>query len=212
MADQWNDNIPAMGNQVSADVPDIEENMGHMRSSFERIFETWSQATGGNASAKFNAGTGFNDGTYNYEFPTNGVGAHSVIMLGTSDTIAWFYLNTAPPGWKALSTGGDSVLAISGGAGDYNVNGGNPDTAASWSIDGLTNANESAHTHTISNDHTGGTNRFAGTGASGATSAIPTHDHGGATGAGSAHTHTISSDSTYRPKASVGKLFQLDTA
>ena len=184
--------------------------------------------------------TGFNDGTQNIDFPTNGMGA-AKLMLGDSSTIAWFYLNTAPPGWKALSTGGDTVLGVSGGAGDYNVNGGNADTAASWAIDGLT---KDAHTHTgpshnhqwynhnasaASHDQTynsGGaaTNITSGTqkdalvksvlpgsgqapiGIDGYTTLAGTGNTGAQSDAG------ISSDSTYRPSASVGKLFQLDTA
>ncbi|MHC5059202.1 MAG: hypothetical protein ACYTKD_31500, partial [Planctomycetota bacterium] len=79
------------------------------------------------------------DGTYQASFPTNSVGADAKIMMGvTNSTIVWMYLNAAPPGWKIDTTGGDTVLAISGGVGDYNVNGGNPDAAASWDIDGLT--------------------------------------------------------------------------
>lgn len=220
MADQWNSNIPAMGNQLSADVPDIKENLEHAKDAFERIFNSFSTTAGGNATAKFNAATGFTDGTYNYLFPTNGVGASSVIMLGNSSTVAWFYLNTAPPGWKALSTGADSVLAIAGGSGDYNVSGGNPDTANTWTIDGLSAANESSHTHTLAtsgNSVTGTTSNNIGI-SSGAF--VLVSENGGsayakpttATGGGSAHNHTISQDASYRPKASVGKLFQLDTA
>lgn len=174
------------------------------------------------AGGAMSTAPGFHDGTQAITFPTNGMAA-AKFMLGNSNTIAWFYLNTAPPGWKALSTGADSVLAVSGGTGDYNVNGGNPDASATW-----TQAN---HTLTVNE--------------------MPTHDHGGATGNGASsgtwwnsdggavlnmtdgdgsgdqvasqanHTHPISTQggglphnhgSSWRPKASVGKLFQLDTA
>lgn len=165
------------------------------------------------AGGAMSTAQGFSDGTNAITFPTNGMAA-AKFMLGNSSTIAWFYLNTAPPGWKALSTGGDTVLAVSGGAGDYNVNGGNPDSAASWSIDGLTNANESSHTHNVTLPEAGWSGGAASAGGR-------TYNTGGtdrtaertiASAAGSAHTHTISSDSSYRPSASVGKLFQLDTA
>ena len=234
MADQWNDNIPAMGNQINADLPDIEENMGHMRSSFERIFETWSQASGGNSSAKFNSATGFSDGTYNYEFPTNGVAAHSVIMLGTSDTIIWMYLNAAPPGWKVLSTGADTVLAVAGGSGDYNVNGGNPDSTASWEIDGIS-ATGGSHNHKWYNHNSGTHQSYDSSGdaynlqntTSPAGNHIPlcagddigedlalygTTEEVDCWTTNKTHTHTVASDGSYRPSASVGKLFQLDTA
>lgn len=111
--------------------------------------------------------TGVNDGTQDIDFPTNNMSA-AKFMLGTSSTIIWMYLNTAPPGWKALSTGADTVCGISGGAGDYNVNGGNPDSSATWTIAGLT---KDAHTHDFDDGghtHTG-----------------PSHAHGL-----NSHTHT----------------------
>lgn len=126
--------------------------------------------------------------------PTNGVAANSVFMLGESTTIAWFYLNAAPPGWKALSTGADMVLGLSGGAAAYNVNGGNPDSVATWTISGLSTA---AHTHTLIRD----SNRSSASG--------PYIMNGANTGPQSNSTTT--SDGTWRPAASVGKLFQLDT-
>jgi len=130
MADQHNANIPAMGNQISTDIPDIKENLEFHKDAFQVLFETWSDSD--NSASKIDTAVGFNDGTYNYEFPTNGVGAHSVIMLGTSDTIVWMYLNAAPPGWKVLATGADTLLAVSGGTAAYNVNGGNGGTGDTW--------------------------------------------------------------------------------
>jgi hypothetical protein len=120
MADQHNSNIPALSNQVAEDIPDIKENLEHAKDSFERVFKVWSTSAGGNASAKFNPAVGFNDGTYNYEFPTNQIAASSVIMLGNASTIAWFYLNTAPPGWKVTTTGKGTVLSVSDTTGTSN--------------------------------------------------------------------------------------------
>ena len=146
MADQHNSNIPAMGNQISADIPDIKENLEFHKDAFERLFETWSDSD--NSAAVIDSAVGFSDGTYTYDFPTNPtIAANSIIMLGNSDTVVWMYLNAAPPGWKALSTGADSVLGIAGGSGAYNVNGGNPDSSATWTISGLSAANEQSHTH-----------------------------------------------------------------
>ena len=134
----------------------------------------------------------FNDGTYAITFPTNGMAA-AKIMLGNSSTIIWMYLNTAPPGWKALSTGADMVLAVAGGAAAYNVNGGNPDSVAAWAISGLTadahtHAGPShvhtgpSHTHDLSNHtHAGPSHTHTG----------PSHTHSGTTSAESAHTHVI---------------------
>lgn len=43
MADQWNDNTPAVGNQISNDIPDIEENFAHLKNILESICnQTWS--------------------------------------------------------------------------------------------------------------------------------------------------------------------------
>lgn len=129
-------------------------------------------------------------GTYYGVLPTNGVAANSIIMTGNASTITWFYLNTAPPGWKALSTGADTVLAISGGSLAYNVNGGNADAKASWS-----------HVHisgslvlSKNGGDAGGIDVLYGSGYSQG----PQYSSG--------------DSAEYRPKASVGKLFQLDTA
>ena len=209
----WNNTAPAVGNQISADIPDITENFAHLKSGFVRIFQdTWSDSD--LTDDKIDTAVGFNDGTYNYEFPTEGIGAHSVIMLGTSDTIVWMYLNAAPPGWKVLSTGADSLLAVSGGTAAYNVNGGLGGTGDTWT--------QPNHTH--------GPGTLAG--------AVPIAGYGGSSSGGvqSGYVTTDSSGyiyhatttpsmvlsggasangataNTWRPLASVGKLFQLNTA
>lgn len=195
MADQHNSNIPALPNQVAEDIPDIKENLEFHKDAFERIIETWSDSD--NSSAKLDTVPGFNDGTYNYEFPTNGVAGHSVIMLGDSDTIVWMYLNAAPPGWKVTATGADTVLAVAGGAAAYNDDGGK--AGGSFSI--LT-ANIEAHSHTLTvQGNTAGANTTYVThgGTTSGTATPSTSNAGGA-------------DGLYRPKGSLGKLYQLDTA
>ena len=198
----WNNAAPAVGNQISADIPDITENFAHLKSGFVRIFQdTWSDSD--LTTDKIDTTVGFNDGTYNVEFPTNGIAAHSVIMLGNSSTIIWMYLNTAPPGWKVLTTGADTVLAVSGGTGDYNVNGGLADTSSTWDF---------AHTHqwydALASGDDGIENNTSGQ--------DKTWDSDGATqhswDAGVDSYVKNSTESTWRPKASVGKLYQLDTA
>jgi len=143
---------------------------------------------------------------------------------------------------EVSATGGDTVLAISGGAGDYNVNGGNPDTAATWTIDVISAANEATHTHAQTNHvhqwynfNSGSNHQSYDSGGTGQNiSSVETADDGiitstgtgfklsadqyttstgsGATGAGDAHTHTVTQDGSWRPSASVGKLYDLDTA
>jgi hypothetical protein len=222
MADQFNDSIPSVTNQITEDVADIAESLGFLKDCFQKILgATWSNTD--TTGFKLLSTIPFNDGTYNYTIPTQPAAglAHAKFMLGTSSTIIWMYLNTAPPGWKALSTGADNILAIAGGSVAYNVNGGNQDSVAAWDISGLT---ADAHTHTgPSHTHTGTTDTglhwSAGTeaGVSGA-AANTQHDHAFTTAAGgtgataAASANTVTSAGTWRPKASVGKLFQLDTA
>jgi hypothetical protein len=222
MADQFNDSIPSVTNQITEDVSDIAESLGYLKECFQRILgTTWSNTdTNG---FKFVASTGFYDGTYNYTIPTLPTGslASAKFMMGLSTTIIWMYLNTAPPGWKAISTGADMVLGIAGGSAAYNVNGGNPDSIGSWYITGLTaddhyhTGGGHTHTGTTGNDQNWAAGSIAGVSGAAATT---THDHAFTTGTGGAVSTTgassfvVSSDSVYRPRASVGKLFQLDTA
>jgi hypothetical protein len=216
MADQHNSNIPAMGNQISADIPDIKENLEFHKDAFQVIFQSWSDSD--NSSAKFDSTTVFSDGTYTYTIPTNGVAGNAKFMIGDSNSIAWFYLNTAPPGWKALATGADMVLAISGGTDAYNVNGGNPDSEATWTQSNYTllAADIPGHTHAagtlVGNYGTGsgGTLELVATASYGNQSTVSGSVTGATapTGGGGGHNH----GSSWRPKASVGKLFQLDTA
>ena len=239
MADQHNANIPALTNQVAADIPDIKENLEFHKDAFQLLFETWSDTD--NSSNVLDSALGFSDGTYTYDFPTNGVAGHAVIMCGNSSTILWMYLNAAPPGWKVLTTGKDTVLAVYADSGDYAVTGGSADTSSTWTIDGLSATSELSHTHshshkwydanasgddadgagtdlqTIANRSKGVTEFFipnVGDGTATSGHYAPATDMYTDTNAavGSTHTHTISQDASWRPKASVGKLYQLDTA
>jgi hypothetical protein len=222
MADQFNDSIPAVTNQITEDVADIAESLGYLKDCFQKILgATWSNTD--TTGFKLLTTVGFNDGTYNYTFPTNPAAglAAAKIMLGTSSTIIWMYLNTAPPGWKALTTGADMVLGIAGGSAAYNVNGGNPDSAATWTITGLaadahTHAGPS-HTHTATTDTGTYTSEDPRPGAEGSpTNVVHTHNlttaAGGTGASGAASATGVTHTPGWRPKASVGKLFQLDTA
>jgi len=179
-------------------------------------------------SATYITTLGLNDGTYNIALPTNNPGA-AKFMLGNSSTILWMYLNVAPPGWKALATGADTVLGVSGGAAAYNINGG----TAGGTFD-HTHADTlaaPAHTHT-GPSHTHNTTipengwGVGSQGVGGRVSSGPdisrtsertiasASDGTGVTGGASdtALSGSVTSTSNYRPSASVGKLFQLDTA
>jgi len=205
----WNADIPALANQLSSDIPDIEENFQELHDVITAITNgTLGTTTAANFRVDVLADastmtspvvtTGFNDGTQAISWPTNGMSA-AKFMLGNSNTIAWFYLNAAPPGWKVLSTGADTVLAVSGGAATYNANGG----TAGGDFD-IATANMPAHTHTkctLTAAGGGSVNSAVYAGYSGDTSGQTFNT--GSTGSG---------DGLYRPAASIGKLFQLDTA
>ena len=53
MANQYNDNIPAVSNTIIADVADIEETLGFFKDAFEQIGTGWSNATVANFHTKF---------------------------------------------------------------------------------------------------------------------------------------------------------------
>jgi hypothetical protein len=182
--------------------------------------------TRGNIS-KLNAITA-NNGTYDIAFPTNNMAA-AIYMLGNSDTIVWMYLNVAPPSWKALATGGDMVLGIAGGSGAYSVEGGNPDSAALWAISGLSVPAGGSHNHQWyfydgnAGDHdqlydVAGNLISVGNHAKTTGRHIDTNINPGTAPLDAytkkiAHSHpSVDSDGGWRPAASVGKLFQLDTA
>ena len=140
-------------------------------------------------------------------------------MLGDSNTIIWMYLNTAPPGWKALSTGADMVLGIAGGSQSFNVNGGNPDSIATWTISGCSvDAHQLIASEMPSHTH----NTIVNTGPAGAVPYLIDHGNPNAladgtqatssAGGDGTHTHGFTVSGAWRPKASIGKLFQLDTA
>lgn len=155
--------------------------------------------------------------TYYATMPSNGVSANAKFMLGDSNTITWLYLNAAPPGWKVLTTGADSVLGVCGGAQAYNVNGGT--ASGTWTQPTHTHVTP-AHLHYLQAGGVASTknldnsivlsNEFlyttvAGTGAYYFALNYTESSGGGTSGAGA-------TAATWRPLASMGKLFQLDTA
>ena len=149
-------------------------------------------------------------------------------MLGNSSTVIWMYLNAAPPGWKVLTTGADSVLAISGGTAAYNVNGGLGGTGDTWTqpnhvhtmgthvhqwynfVSGATadqsyNSSGSAINIAVANEAGGSLRAETGTAPG------PDQDYY-TTAIDPGDTANGATANTWRPLASVGKLYQLDTA
>lgn len=223
----WNNTSPAVGNQISADIPDITENFAHLKSGFVRIFQdTWSDSD--LSGFTLDSAVGFSNGTRTFDFPTNGVGQNAIIMCGNSSTIAWFYLNTAPPGWKVLSTGADSVLAISGGSAAYNVDGGNGGSGDTWTQPNHTHTGPSHNHKWYDRNATPTTHQSYDSGGSSVDFTIESTDSTGMTATsgtgsrltkdfyteneGTGNTGNGATANTWRPLASVGKLFQLDTA
>lgn len=182
----------------------------------------------------------WHDGTNTIDFPTNGMAA-AKFMLGNSSTIAWFYLNTAPPGWKVLSTGADTIISVSGGTAAYNANGGT--AGGTWTQPNHTHTGPSHthglgtmagpnHTHTLTSTTTGASygsadipvvisggdlyespNAGASTAeAASATTGNPTATalSGAMASDGTGATSGSATANTWRPSASVGKLYQLD--
>lgn len=138
----------------------------------------------------------FNDGTRDIAFPTNGMAA-AKFMLGNADTIAWFYLNTAPPGWKvqAMPVQG-KALAVAGSS------------DATWTIGG-----DAAGTWTQP-DHVHGVGLVTDE-----CDTSTTVTSGGSAAGGPDHKHTVGGNTangatanTWRPNAYVGRLFKLDEA
>jgi len=238
----WNTDKPAVGNTIAADIPDIEENLQELHDVIHAItdgtlgtttaanFKVDVLADGADAGDTPVITTGINDGTQDIDFPTQNMSACK-FLTGDSNTILWMYLNTAPPGWKALTTGADKLVGIVGGAGAYNVNGGN---VAGTSFDDI-----EAHTHTgPSHTHKWFESNAAATsdqtwnsdgstphdidGANvktGAAQGVETAGTGNAVidedgyvaNAGTGNTGA-SSLTEARPTAALGKLFQFDTA
>jgi hypothetical protein len=203
--------------------------------------ELWMRATSSGTPAQFTRGgmqkrnslIPFNDGNYDFNFPTNQMAA-GIIMLGNSSTITWFYMNYAPPGWKILPVGDDYLIGA--GTNIYATGGVG---AGQWTITGLTHS----HYHDMGS-HTHGAGSFVtntyhyhdlGSQASGTHFASATSGEGiityvtdyqgsssqgisGTSGStslgnsGGASSNSVSSNGSWKPQALCGKLCQLNAA
>ena len=131
------------------------------------------------------------------------------LMHADAAHIILVYRNVALDGWALSAAASDRVAAIKGG-GTYTTGGAN---AGSWTISGLTNAAEAAHTHSINTDLTGGTWGFNDHGPvfpGGSNDGSPEHNHGSATGSDGDHNHAISADGAWRIQAAVFTMQYLD--
>jgi hypothetical protein len=140
-------------------------------------------------------------------------GAWLGLMHGDTSQKIWVYRNSAMDGWTIDSSVSDVVLGFKGGS-TYTA-GAKP--AGSWTVSGLTNEAENAHTHTgPSHSHTISTSLDMTVSgaffAAGSDYAAQNHYHTsgasgtGNTSAGTSHNHVISHDATWRAAAAVGTL------
>lgn len=143
---------------------------------------------------QLNSSSGFSTGDYTINFPTTNLSDNMVVMTGNSSTIAWFYNNVAPPGWVIHAVGADTVLAVPStiGGDTYFSDGGTQ--VGDWSITGPSGETGEAINRTneliYAEPDSGG--MF-----------IPLFHN---------HATTGGSSSEWRPKASIGRLFILDSA
>jgi len=197
----WNSSIPAVGNAIANDVPDIEENFAvlailkDVTASSEEINTACDGITA--TAVEINAAC---DLTANGFFTTGNV--NKILM----------YLDTAPTGWSIDTALDDKLVFVTKGSGESGQTGGEAHSTGSWTLSGLT---ANAHTHTydtvIAHTHTvalhpvdsasGGSDgiRYGGTSL---TSTCNTSSAGSAEGTtANASTAGITSAGTWRPAA-----------
>lgn len=141
----------------------------------------------------------------------------------TSGTKMWFYQNAAPIGWTIDSTPADALLAVKGGTGKFNANGGTQ--AGSWThlhataAHTLTTAEMPAHTHSYTFTADYGTGSDCQYPAQAETLAHTDVRASTSTGGGGSHTHsdvagakeaTGDTAGTWRPLAQLGIICTKD--
>jgi hypothetical protein len=107
MADQHNDNIPALANTIAADVPDIKENLEWHKDCFQHIcngFANASLAALGFVTTIWVPASAMNSNTTNgaefgsYEYATNDIMRAYYAFSGATEEFVGFDL-TMPEGW-----------------------------------------------------------------------------------------------------------------
>jgi hypothetical protein len=109
MANQYNDAIPAVANQIAADIPDIQETLGFFKDCFGAVATGW--------SATVTTGLHINDV---YFWPGGGT------------TKLLFYADTAPTGWTLITTTDDKAVMVTKGSGAGGESGGGAHSTGSW--------------------------------------------------------------------------------
>ena len=108
----YNENVPRESNNRGDDLISMQNNFKYIKDAFKFLFYKWSDNTTG--GFRGNTSTGFTHHITGatIDFPVNNMQNKIAFMCGNKDTVAWFYMNAAPPGWKIETGGGDKVLAI----------------------------------------------------------------------------------------------------
>lgn len=221
MSQSWTDDVFATDHQGTTDLQNMENNFAALKSNF----------SGASAPSNVVAGQFWYHTSKGMRMRNSANSGWLKSLHGDSDLRTWFYRNDTTEGWVIDSSITDRVLAIKGGSLAYNVNGGN--TAGSWTISGMSAANESSHIHATGNhshkwydlvtgaaDKDGAGTPLSATGGkdyphvvtssdnsdAGPDQDLYTDSQGGNTGGGSVHTHTLSQDAGWRPAAAVGTL------
>ena len=140
------------------------------------------------------------------------------IFAGSASFKIWAYLDSASAeeGWARDSTVTDVVLGLKSTSGTY-ATGATVPGASSWTISGISAANESSHTHTMQS-HVHSVTIGAGSVLAGVPSYGGDYDDSFNTGtpsvantsAGSSHGHTISHTPGWRIRAAVGIMVYPD--
>lgn len=221
MSQSWTDDVYASDHAGPTDLQNMEDNFAALKSNF----------SGASAPSNVVAGQYWYHTSKGMRMRNSANSGWLKSLHGDSDLRTWFYRNDTTEGWVVYSSLTDRVLAIKGGSAAYNVNGGN--TGGSWTVGGLSAANESSHNHVQGShshkwydsvagaaDKDGAGTVFSLAGGKAYAHFVISNDESdgaldqdystdlasGNTGGGSAHTHTLSQDASWRPAAAVGTL------
>ena len=108
----YNDDVPKAKNNKGEDLISMRNNFKYIKDAFNFLFSNWSDNTTDGFRGNTNTGFTHHITGATIDFPVNNMQNKIAFMCGNKDTLVWFYTNTAPPGWKIETGGGDKVLAI----------------------------------------------------------------------------------------------------
>jgi hypothetical protein len=203
MGQTWTADVYAASHAAATDLQNIETNFLTLHSTF----------SGTTAPGNTEAGLQWMDTSKKVcKLRNDDDSAWWGLMHGDSSQKILVYRNAAMDGWIVDSGSTDRVIALKGGS-TYTTGG---QEAGSWTLSGITNANENSHTHGTNNPGNHTHSQFAGSGGYGPAGGSDSNATGGGgghthtTNSADNHTHAISSDATWRIAAAVVTLQYLD--